>query len=201
MRMDDPTSRLLQAMAPGSSLTHDQQQIVLQGMADALPAHVTLFSAGHTAIASAAPTSASQDPTMGASTTMPGASATNEWSVRLADGRSLGIGSARPAGHSMTAVTLTFLLLALAVGAAAYPIMRRLARRLERLQQGVEALGAGDLSVRVAVEGEDEVGQLALVSTRPPNASKTWWVRTRPCSPTRRTSCARHWRASAWPPS
>jgi signal transduction histidine kinase len=67
-----------------------------------------------------------------------------------------------PAGHSMVAVMLVFLLLALAIGAGAYPIVRRLSRRLERLQQGVEALGAGDLSVRVPVEGEDEVGRLAL---------------------------------------
>lgn len=67
-----------------------------------------------------------------------------------------------PAGHSMVAVMLVFLLLALAVGAGAYPIVRRLSRRLERLQQAVEALGAGDLTVRVPVEGKDEVGQLAL---------------------------------------
>jgi len=45
------------------------------------------------------------------------------------------------------------LVIALAVGVAAYPIVRHLARRLERLQAGVESLGAGHLSTRVAVEG------------------------------------------------
>jgi signal transduction histidine kinase len=52
-------------------------------------------------------------------------------------------------------------LLGAAIGVAAYPIARQLTRRLERLQRGVESLGAGDLSSRVAVEGRDEVARLA----------------------------------------
>src|SRR2546422_7148170 len=52
-------------------------------------------------------------------------------------------------------------LLALAVGVGAYPVVRRLTRRLERLQAGVESLGAGELSARVEVEGRDEVARLA----------------------------------------
>ncbi|MGC8806050.1 MAG: ATP-binding protein [Thiomonas sp.] len=52
-------------------------------------------------------------------------------------------------------------LTALVVSAVTLPLMRRLTRRLETLQQGVQALGAGDLSARVAVQGNDEVAQLA----------------------------------------
>src|SRR2546422_10542284 len=52
-------------------------------------------------------------------------------------------------------------LLALAVGVGAYPVVRRLTSRLERLQAGVESLGAGELSARVKVEGSDEVARLA----------------------------------------
>lgn len=52
-------------------------------------------------------------------------------------------------------------LLALAIGIGAYPVVRRLTRRLERLQSGVDALGAGTLSTRVKVEGRDEVARLA----------------------------------------
>ncbi len=52
-------------------------------------------------------------------------------------------------------------LLAIAVGVGAYPLVRRLTRRLERLQARVDALGAGDLSARVDVEGADEVASLA----------------------------------------
>ena len=53
------------------------------------------------------------------------------------------------------------LLLIAAVGVVAFPIVRQLTRRLERLQHGVESLGAGDLTARVAVEGRDEIGRLA----------------------------------------
>lgn len=42
-----------------------------------------------------------------------------------------------------------------------YPVVRRVTRRLERLQSSVEALGSGDLTARVKVEGCDEVGRLA----------------------------------------
>ncbi len=52
-------------------------------------------------------------------------------------------------------------LLAMAIGIGVYPVVRRLTRRLERLQTGVEALGAGTLSTRVNVEGSDEVARLA----------------------------------------
>jgi len=47
------------------------------------------------------------------------------------------------------------------IGIAAYPLVRQISRRLERLQHAVESLGAGDLSARVAVEGRDEVARLA----------------------------------------
>jgi signal transduction histidine kinase len=52
-------------------------------------------------------------------------------------------------------------LLAVAIALGAYPLVRRLTRRLERLHTRVEALGAGDLSARVEVEGHDEVAHLA----------------------------------------
>jgi signal transduction histidine kinase len=53
------------------------------------------------------------------------------------------------------------LLLALSIGIVAYPVVRRMSRRLERVQRGVESLGAGDLSARVVVEGDDEVARIA----------------------------------------
>jgi signal transduction histidine kinase len=86
--------------------------------------------------------------------------------LHLADGRVLAanvpvaFGNLRPAFHLMV------LLLAAAVGLAAYPIVRQLTRRLERLQHGVESLGAGDLAARVAVEGHDEVARLAASFNR-----------------------------------
>ncbi len=57
-------------------------------------------------------------------------------------------------------------LAAVAVAVAAWPISRRITRRLERLKEGVEALGAGDLASRVPVEGKDEVALLAASFNR-----------------------------------
>ncbi len=56
----------------------------------------------------------------------------------------------------------TTVITALVVGAVTFPLMRRLTRRLQRLQRGVQALGNLDLGARVAVEGRDEVAALAV---------------------------------------
>jgi signal transduction histidine kinase len=52
-------------------------------------------------------------------------------------------------------------IVAVAVALGAYPVIRRLTKRLEALQAGVERWGQGDLSTRVQVEGKDEVAFLA----------------------------------------
>jgi signal transduction histidine kinase len=57
-------------------------------------------------------------------------------------------------------VALLALLFA-AVAAGAWPVVRRLTRRLEALKLGVEAFGAGHLQQRVAADGHDEVAALA----------------------------------------
>ena len=56
-------------------------------------------------------------------------------------------------------VVLAMLFVAVALGA--YPVARRLTRRLEALKQGVEQFGAGQLHHRVAVTGKDEVAAVA----------------------------------------
>jgi len=52
-------------------------------------------------------------------------------------------------------------LVAFAVALGAYPIVRRLTKRLETLQKGVERWGSGDLSTRLPETGQDEVAFLA----------------------------------------
>ena len=54
----------------------------------------------------------------------------------------------------------------LAVAAGAWPVVRRLTRRLETLQQGVERFGAGALSHRVPEDGRDEVAAVAASFNR-----------------------------------
>lgn len=53
------------------------------------------------------------------------------------------------------------LLVGVAVAVGIYPIVRKLTQRLEALQQGVQRWGDGDLTVRVAEYGQDEVADLS----------------------------------------
>ena len=53
------------------------------------------------------------------------------------------------------------ILVGLAVALGTYPLIRRLTKRLNTLQNGVEQWGQGDLSTRVKVSGNDEVAFLA----------------------------------------
>ena len=53
-----------------------------------------------------------------------------------------------------------------AVAAGAWPVVRRLTRRLEALQRGVEAFGAGALHQRVDATGRDEVAAVAASFNR-----------------------------------
>lgn len=61
---------------------------------------------------------------------------------------------------------LLLVLLFVAVAGAAYPVVRRLTRRLEALKQGVEAFGGGDLQQRVAEDGRDEVAAVGASFNR-----------------------------------
>ncbi len=87
-----------------------------------------------------------------------------EFVVRLQDGQTMHLHLPRPPRSPWIAPFGFFgalTLVAAAVALATYPIVRRLTRRLESLQAGVQRWGDGDLTVRVRVEGDDEVGFLA----------------------------------------
>ncbi|MCJ0765436.1 sensor histidine kinase [Variovorax terrae] len=85
--------------------------------------------------------------------------------VRMNDGQTLHIHLPRPQRSPWTRAPFGFFwmlgLVGVAVALATYPIIRTLTRHLEQLQRGVEQWGAGDLSVRVPVRGQDEVAFLA----------------------------------------
>ena len=83
------------------------------------------------------------------------------WSFRVPDRRWVVVRAPRPVRHPAIGLVLFLAGVALAVAIGAYPVVRGLTRRLERLQTGVETLGAGNLSARVSVEGKDEVARLA----------------------------------------
>ena len=68
-----------------------------------------------------------------------------------------------PDGMGLVALLVV---LFLAVAAGAWPVVRRLTRRLESLKQGVEAFGAGALHQRVPEDGQDEVAAVGASFNR-----------------------------------
>jgi two-component system, OmpR family, sensor histidine kinase RstB len=129
-----------------------EQQAALERLARDVPVDLALFEADGRQLAA-----------VGAPLPVPreaGWQGGGTWASQLADGRWIAVRSPHPRrGPAFGALFLAVILAAVGVGA--YPVVRRLTKRLERLQRGVEALGAGELSARVKVEGKDEVGQLA----------------------------------------
>ena len=88
-----------------------------------------------------------------------------EFTVIMENGQTLHVHLPRPPRSPWSRLPFGFfwslVLVGVAVALATYPIVRKLTRRLELLRQGVEQWGAGDLSVRVPVRGQDEVAFLA----------------------------------------
>ena len=66
-----------------------------------------------------------------------------------------------PPGLQGIGLVIVLAMVFVAVAAGAYPVVRRLTRRLESLKQGVEQFGAGQLNHRVEVSGQDEVAAVA----------------------------------------
>jgi signal transduction histidine kinase len=82
--------------------------------------------------------------------------------LRLPDGRWLvAMHTHAREGRAALGFVFGLALFGLVCGVGAYPLARRLTRRLERLRARVDELGRGDLRARVVVEGRDEVAALA----------------------------------------
>ena len=81
--------------------------------------------------------------------------------ILLPDGRWLVASTPDRKTRPFVALMLMLAAIAMVVSISAYPLVRRLTGRLERLQAGVERMGAGDFTTRVKVEGKDEVARLA----------------------------------------
>ena len=139
----------LAAAAPG------EQQAALERLARDLPVDLSLFARDGTRLAA-----------VGAALPVPERAGWQRgpggplWATDLADGRWLVVRTPHHRRGPAVGLFAVALILA-AVGIGAYPVVRRLTQRLERLQRGVDALGAGELSARVKVEGRDEVARLA----------------------------------------
>ena len=95
-----------------------------------------------------------------------------EFEVPMHDGQTVHVQLPRPGNRPPPVLTPSwwrppfnllwmFGVIAAAVALGAYPIVRRLTKRLETLQQGVERWGEGDLARRLPEDGQDEVAFLA----------------------------------------
>lgn len=81
--------------------------------------------------------------------------------LRLPDGRFFVARSLHAPARGHRFFLTSLVLLAAAVALGAWPLVRRLTGRLERLRLRVEDLGAGKLEARAPIEGRDEVAALA----------------------------------------
>jgi len=149
---------LVAVLLPPAEAARAAQQAAIERIASRLRIDVALFNAAREPITSTG--EPLPRPTRDAGGWIYGPQGP-AWAVHLPDGRWFVV-RASPR-HRAPFVGLLLVLggIALAVAVAAYPVVRGLTRRLERLQTGVETLGAGDLATRVKVEGRDEVARLA----------------------------------------
>jgi len=151
---------IIAELVPPVEASPQAQQEAIERLAERIGTDLALFSRTNELLASA-----------GQPLPAPGRSGrTGGWlrtaggpavAIPLPDGRRL---VARiPSRQRPSALMLAAFLgaIALVVALGARPVVRRLTGRLERLQRGVESLGAGDLRARVKVEGRDEVARLA----------------------------------------
>jgi len=155
----DVAGRLAQNVLAPAAAPKPEQQAALERLAANVGADVALFADDRTLLAAVGkplPTAARDRGGWVRHWGGPPA-----WAIHLPDGRWLIARVQHDHWHPGFGLFFLLALLALAVAVGAYPVVRRLTARLERLQAGVESLRAGDLAARVKVEGHDEVARLA----------------------------------------
>src|SRR5213594_2688038 len=152
---------LAQNVLPPVGAPPSEQQAALDKLAANLRADVALFAADRTRLAAVGDSLPAPDMGRDRGGWLRAWAGPPAGAIHLPDGRWLVARVPHDRRHEGVGLFFMLALIALAVGVGAYPVVRRLTARLERLQAGVESLGAGDLSARVKVEGHDEVARLA----------------------------------------
>ena len=164
--VDDLTTDVSVLLLPDATAPDARQQEAINRIASEMSIGLAIYSSdGRLLGASAKPVALPQAPlTPGQWEELIDGS---HWIARLPDGRiviadltHLGL------GNDGSAVMVIFALLVIFVSALMYPAIRRVTRRLERLQSEVEVIGDGKLSMRVTVDGKDEIAKLAASFNR-----------------------------------
>jgi signal transduction histidine kinase len=155
----DGMGAVIGQLLPGPDRPLSQLQLALEHLGNLLSAHLAIYSRDGVLLAAVG--------TPPASPVLHGLR--NGWT--LLKGRGPAVALSLPDGRRVVArwphqhrpfgLVLTLGLLAAAVAVGSYPVVRRVTRRLERLQARVDALAEGELKTRVEVEGNDEIADLA----------------------------------------
>jgi signal transduction histidine kinase len=150
---------LAAAALPPADAPHVQLQLSIQRLADRIEGDITVLDRNLAPIATVGrPLPAPRRRDMSG---WPRGRHGAVWSFPLPGERWLLVQPHVPRRHPALGFVIFLGVIALGVALCAYPVVRGLTRRIERLQQGVETLGAGNLAARVKVEGRDEVARLA----------------------------------------
>jgi len=146
---------------PAADAPAAQQQAVLEKLARPSLPRVSLYSADRRLLANAGPALLPPAPDARDNDWLHRPGHESAWAMHLPDGRWL---LAQPA-HERPGMPLPLIvilaLIGLVVALVAYPMTRRMTKRLEGLKQAVESLGTGDFKTRVETKGCDEVSSLA----------------------------------------
>jgi signal transduction histidine kinase len=164
---DSPHNQVLElagevasALLPPASAPPQAQQQAVERLSQRLHADIALFDVNLAPIAAAGRPLPRPVRTSGSGGWLYGAGPPG-WSLRLPDRRWI---VARPPNRIPTPISgavIFLLVMAATISVFANPVVRGLTKRIERLQAGVETLGAGNLSTRVVIGGRDEVARLA----------------------------------------
>ncbi|MES2015850.1 MAG: HAMP domain-containing sensor histidine kinase [Pseudomonadota bacterium] len=153
----DTVAEVAAQMLPPADAPRAEQQAALTRWHAKMHVDMALFAADGTPIASAGMPLA---PPSGDAVSGHRHGHMASFILKLPDGRSL-VCRRNHSRRGQISIVLMLAAIGAVVGMGAYPVVRRLTRRLETLQGSVEQWGSGQLATRVAVEGRDEVGRLA----------------------------------------
>ncbi len=139
----------------------DAQRAAVERLSRLIGADLALYDAGGKLIAAAGETLPPPDEANDGDDRWVHGPHRRVWTLPLRDGRSIVIRPPFERERRGLGFFSHLAIVALLIALGAYPVVRGITGRLERLQTGVEQLGAGDLTTRVKVEGKDEVAGVA----------------------------------------
>ena len=161
----DVAAELTGALLPDSSAPRPEQQRAIEGLQRKLRFDIALYEPDGDMIAMAGKPPPRFDPNRARTGWRRGPGGPN-FVLQLPDGRWLVARQVRERPNPIFWIAAALGVVAIAVAVGAFPVVRGLGRRLERLKAGVDRLGGGDLSARVKVEGRDELAALAASFNR-----------------------------------